>query len=101
MPEFELTEEQHRAIRHLPIVVEHCTEKANEMLAMVNDMCKAELHSKKWATRPKTGHFGVVVSDNPANSRPRAYVHPVDGHGIRIEMTHHVLLKAAAAMAGR
>jgi len=96
-----LTEEQHRAIRHMPVVVEHITAKAEEMLEMVNQMCKSELKSKKWATRPKTGHFGVVVSDEPSNTRPRAYVHPVDGHGIRIEMTHHVLLKAAAAMGGR
>jgi hypothetical protein len=97
----ELTEEQHRQIRHMPFVVAHITAKANEMLDMVNDMCKDELHSKKWATRPKTGHFGVVVSDSPDNTRPRAYVHPVDGHGIRIEMTHHVLLKASAAMGGK
>lgn len=97
----ELTNEQHIAIRHMPMVVAHITAKAEEMLAMVNDMCKDELKSKKWQTRPKTGHFGVVVSDDPDNTRPRAYVHPIDGHGIRIEMTHHVLLKASAAMAGR
>lgn len=98
---WELTEEQHRAIRHMPMVVEHCTQKAEEMLGLVNDMCKEELKSKKWQTRPKTGHFGVLVTDSPDHSRPRAYVHPIDGHGIRIEMTHHVLLKASAAMGGR
>jgi hypothetical protein len=101
MAGYELTEEQHRQLRHLPMVVEHITAKANEMLAMVNDMCLSELKSKKWQTRPKTGHFGVQVSDSPDNTRPRAYVHPVDGHGIRIEMTHHVLLKAAAMMGGK
>lgn len=98
---WELTEEQHRQIRHMPAVKEHLQAKAEEMLAMVNDMCKAELKSKKWATRPKTGHFGIQVSEDPNNTRPRYYVHPIDGHGIRIEMTHHVLLKAAAAMGGR
>ena len=97
----ELTEEQHRAIRHMPAVKDHLRAKGEEMLAIVNDLCKAELHSKKWATRPKTGHFGIVMSEDPDNTRPRLYVHPVDGHGIRIEMTHHVLLKAAAAMGGR
>jgi hypothetical protein len=98
---FELTEEQHRQIRHMPIVKEHLRAKGEEMLEMVNDMCKEELKSKKWQTRPKTGHFGIVMSEDPDNTRPRLYVHPVDGHGIRIEMTHHVLLKAAAAMGGR
>lgn len=98
---FELSEEQHRAIRHLPMVKEHLQAKGEEMLAMVNDMCKDELKSKKWQTRPKTGHFGIVMSEDPDNTRPRLYVHPIDGHGIRIEMTHHVLMKAAAAMGGR
>jgi hypothetical protein len=97
----ELTEEQHRQIRHMPLVVEHITAKAEEMLQIVNDLCKDELKSKKWQTRPKTGHFGVLVTDDPDHSRPRAYVHPVDGHGIRIEMTHHVLMKASAAMGGK
>lgn len=112
----ELTEEQHRQIRHMPIVLEHIAKMALEMRAMVDQMCEAELTSKNWTRRRKTGHFGVlvqsaeggdlsawdlVVQDNPDHSRPRAYVHPVDGKGIRIEMTHHVLLKAAAAMGGR
>lgn len=98
---FEFTEEQHRQIRHMPVVKDHIMTKAQEMLDIVNDMCKQELKSKKWATRPKTGHFGIVLSEDPDHTRPRAYVHPIDGHGIRIEMTHHVLLKAAAAMGGR
>lgn len=98
---WELTEEQHRAIRHLPIVKEHLQAKGEEMLAMVNDMCKSELKSKKWDTRPRTGHFGLLMSEDPGNTRPRLYVHPIDGHGIRIEMTHGVLIKAAAAMGGR
>lgn len=98
---FELSEEQHRQIRHLPIVKEHLQALGEEMLAMVNDMCKDELKSKKWQTRPKTGHFGILMSEDPDNTRPRLYVHPIDGHGIRIEMTHHVLMKAAAAMGGR
>jgi len=97
----ELSEEQHRQIRHMPIVKEHLRALGEEMLQMVNDMCKEELTSKKWQTRPKTGHFGLLMSEAPDNTRPRLYIHPVDGHGIRIEMTHHVLMKAAAAMGGR
>jgi hypothetical protein len=113
---FELTDEQHRQIRHLPIVLEHIAKKAVEMRAMVDELCQEELTSKSWKNRRVTGHFGVlvqsaeggdlsawdlVVEDNPDHTRPRAYVHPVDGKGIRIEMTHHVLLKAAAAMGGK
>jgi hypothetical protein len=98
---FELTEEQHRQIRHMQLVKDHCQAESEAMLEIVNDLCKAELKSKKWQTRPKTGHFGLTSSESPDNTRPRFYVHPIDGHGIRIEMTHHVLMKAAAAMAGR
>jgi hypothetical protein len=112
----ELTDEQHRQIRHLPMVLEHIAAKAVEMRQIVDDLCQAELTSKSWKGRRTTGHFGVlvqtsenaelvawdqVVEDNPDHSRPRAYVHPIDGKGIRIEMTHHVLLKAAAAMGGK
>jgi hypothetical protein len=113
---FELTDEQHRQIRHMPIVLEHIATKAVEMRAIVDELCQEELTSKSWKGRRVTDHFGVlvqsaeggdlsawdlVVQDNPDHSRPRAYVHPVDGKGIRIEMTHHVLLKAAAAMGGK
>jgi hypothetical protein len=97
----ELTDEQHRAIRHMPMVVAHITAKAEEMLGLVDAMCLSELTSKRWKNSQKMGHFDVVVSDSPDNTRPRAYVHPIDSKGIHIEMTHHVLLKAAAAMAGR
>jgi hypothetical protein len=112
----ELTDEQHRQIRHMPFVLEHIAAKAAEMRQLVDQLCEAELTSKSWKGRRKTGHFGVlvqthegadlvawdqVVQDNPDHTRPRAYVHPVDGKGIRIEMTHHVLLKAAAMMGGR
>jgi hypothetical protein len=116
MAAFELTEEQHRQIRHMPIVLEHIAAKALEMRQMVDQMCDEELTSKSWQGRRKIGHFGVlvqtakgidlsgwdlVVEDNPDHTRPRAYVHPIDGKGIHIEMTHHVLLKAAAAMGGK
>lgn len=112
----ELTEEQHRQIRHMPIVLEHIAAKAVEMRRLVDELCQNELTSKSWKGRRTTDHFGVlvqtsekvdlsgwdvVVADNPDHSRPRAYVHPIDGKGIHIEMTHHVLLKAAAAMGGR
>jgi hypothetical protein len=113
---FELSEEQHRQIRHMPIVLEHIAAKAVEMRQLVDDLCQEELTSKSWKNRRVTGHFGVLVQtsesvdltawdlrveDNPDHTRPRAYVHPVDGKGIRIEMTHHVLLKASAAMGGK
>lgn len=98
---WELTEEQHRAIRHMQLVKDHCAEKAQDMLAIVNQLCAAELTSKQWQKRSKTGHFGFLMSEDPDHTRPRAYIHPVDGYGIHIEMTHHVLLKAAAAMGGK
>jgi hypothetical protein len=114
---WELTDEQHRQIRHMPMVLEHIAGLATDMRKIVDDLCQAELTSKSWKGRRTTGHFGVlvqtheggaalaawdqVVEDNPDHSRPRAYVHPIDGKGIRIEMTHHVLLKAAAAMGGK
>lgn len=113
---FELTDEQHRQIRHTDFVLNHIAGLAVEMRQIVDELCVAELTSKSWKNRRVTNHFGVIVQsaeggdlsawdlmveDNPDNTRPRAYVHPIDGKGIRIEMTHHVLLKAAAMMAGR
>lgn len=114
---FQLSDEQHRQIRHMPMVLEHIANLATEMRDIVDDLCKAELTSKSWKNRRVTGHFGVivqtaenagsinawdrVVEDNPDNTRPRAYVHPIDGKGIHIEMTHSVLLKAAAMMGDR
>lgn len=99
--EWRMTDEQHRAIRHMPMVVDHCIALAEQMLVIVDQLCEQVLTSKRWEKRGKTGHFGIKISNAPGNTRPRIYVHPIDGHGIRIEMTHHVLMKAAAMMGGR
>ena len=73
-----------RAIRHMPLIVDHITEKANEMLGMIE----------------KSGDFRVIVSTG-GESRARAYVAPANNGGIHLELADSVLLKAAVAMEGR
>jgi hypothetical protein len=77
-------EETARKILHMAGVVRHITNKANEL-------------------KDSTGSsdFEVIVSDNPANFRPRAYVAPSNSNGIREELSQAVLLKAALGMAGK
>jgi hypothetical protein len=73
-----------RAIRNMPGVVAHCTRKANELLKATG-----------------SSNFEVIVSKNPAQQRPRAYVCPSNSEGIREELADAVLLKSALGMAGK
>jgi hypothetical protein len=73
-----------RAIRHMPIVVNHLVAKANE--------CKDLIE--------KSDDFRVILSTG-GESRARAYVAPANGGGIHLELADSVLLKAAVAMDGR
>jgi hypothetical protein len=77
-------EETARKIMHMAGVIQHITNKANEL-------------------KESTGSsdFEVIVSKNPAYFRPRAYVAPSNSNGIREELSQAVLLKAALGMAGK
>jgi hypothetical protein len=73
-----------KAIRHLPSVVEYARKKAEETISHTG-----------------SDNFEVIVSDNPANTRARAYCAPSNNQGIHEELSEHVLLKAAINMAGK
>jgi hypothetical protein len=73
-----------RAIRHLPGVVEYIDKKAKEL-----------------AKATGSPNFEVVLQNRRNTSRPRAYVVPANGKGIREEKSKGVLLKAALGMAGK
>jgi hypothetical protein len=73
-------------IRHMPGVVRHLVVKANETIEMAAG---------------GAGDFDVLLSDDPDNVRPRAYVKPANSAGIRLELSQSVLLKAAVSMEGK
>lgn len=73
-----------RKIRHMPVVVEHITKKAHEMLSLIE----------------KSDDFRVIVSTG-GESRARAYVAPANNGGIHLELADSVLLKSAASMTGK
>jgi hypothetical protein len=73
-----------KAIRHLPGVVAYCKQKAEQTIEMTG-----------------SENFEVIVSDNPANTRARAYVAPANNKGIHEELSEHVALKAAINMEGK
>ena len=75
-----------KAIRHLPAVVAYCEKKAHETIAHVGN---------------GSDHFEVILSDNPSNTRARAYCAPSDNQGIHLELSEHALLKAAINMEGK
>lgn len=74
-----------KAIRHLPMVVAHCVDKAQECIAMIED--------------PE--NFEVVLQNRSDTERPRAYIAPANSDGIGAELEDAVLLKAAINMQGR
>ena len=74
-----------KAIRHLPMVVKHCVEKAQEC---IQGMDEGE-------------NFEIVLSNNPDIERPKAYIAPANSQGIQAEIEDAVLLKAAINMQGR
>lgn len=73
-----------KAIRHLPGVVAYARKKAEQMIEMTG-----------------SSNFEVIVSDNPENTRARAYGAPANNQGIHEELSEHVLLKAAINMEGK
>lgn len=75
-----------KAIRHLPGVVAYARKKAEETIRHVADGAE---------------HFEVIVSDNPSNTRARAYCAPADNEGIHLEISESALLKAALQMEGK
>jgi hypothetical protein len=73
-----------QAIRHMKGVVEHCIKKAEEL-------------------RQATGspeNYEVIVSTK-GKSRPRIYIAPINSRGVRDELQHACLLKAALSLQGR
>lgn len=71
-------------ILHSRAVVAHCVLKAKETIDRTGT----------------TGAFSIVLQDNPAYVRPRAYIVP-NSRGIRLEIRDGVLLKAALGMSGK
>ena len=79
-----VTTEVDRAIRHMPRVVKYVNDMARLLLSRVGD---------------KAGNFEITDATGPA--RPRFYVKPMTSDGIKAELQHAVLLKAALGMAGK
>lgn len=75
-----------KAIRHFPMVVSHCVEKAQECIGMIGD---------------GSADFEVVLQNRSDTERPRAYIAPANSDGIAAEIEDAVLLKAAINMQGR
>lgn len=78
-----ITEEIDRKIRNMPMVRAYIKGKANQLSNQAGD------------------NFEVVMSENPDQSRPRAYVAPANREGIHQELSDAVLLKAALGMGGK
>jgi hypothetical protein len=72
------------AIRHMPAVVAYCERKAEETIGQTG-----------------SGNFEVILSNNPSNTRARAYCAPANNEGIHEELSEHLLLKAAINMQGK
>lgn len=80
-----ITAEIDKKIRFMTPVVAMTQKKARDLLAAT--------HSE---------NFDITFDDDPnRSSRPRAWVHPKNGKGIREEKTKSVLLKAALGMTGK
>lgn len=79
-----ITEEIDRKIRNMPMVRAYIKGKANQLKNSTG-----------------TPNFEVVMSENPDQSRPRAYVAPANREGIHQELSDAVLLKAALGMGGK
>lgn len=109
------SEEIDSVIRNLPEVVNHCLNKAEELLSrcgsnnfeivlsttsggeVFNDATDA-LGRRHYL---KGGGKGSGTSTSPEKQRPRAYVAPANNKGIHEELSDAVLLKAALGMAGK
>jgi hypothetical protein len=79
-----ITPEIDQQIRHLPMVVGHCYEKALETLNSIEG-----------------NNFQLVMQNKPDTQRPRVYVVPRNNKGIHQELAEGVLLKAALGMEGK
>lgn len=112
MPEeWKFTPEQHRKLRHHPVVVAKITELANQLCDSANSIARAtrvvqprdkqgrfRSMTEKQAAKAQADNFAVVVQDDPGTQRPRAYVHPVGETGLHVEAGESVLFKAMATM---
>jgi hypothetical protein len=77
-----MSDQTHRELLHLPEVVAQLVQIATNI-----------------ATQAETGHtpgsYGVVLQNKKTTKRARALVHPTSGGGIHLELTQHLMLKAA------
>ena len=78
-----ITHEIDRQIRHMPAVIERMLERAGQLRRSAGE------------------NFEIIISANPKQQRPRAYVVPKNDKGIHEELAQGVLLKAALGMSGR
>lgn len=72
-----------RLLRHHPNVVAAITDIAAQIAARA-------------AAGHKEAQFGVIVQNKANTHRARALVHPTNNAGIHVELTQHVMIKAAA-----
>lgn len=79
-----LTNAQHRALRHLPVVVKHMERIAR---AALQKSGKADLYE-------------VVVRNDPTTKRARVYIAPKGIDGMIDDAENSTLLKMQAAMRG-
>lgn len=101
--EWEMTEEQHRQLRHHPVIVAQITKIAHQLCdsanAIARDVRSTEKHrTQNMIEKSQADQFTVVVKNKPETTRPRAYVKPVGNTGLRIEAGHSVLFKAMSAL---
>jgi hypothetical protein len=110
-----ITKEVNRQIRNMPFIVNHCLQRARDLLdatgssnfeivlsttdggkvyKSTSDVIGRSRHLKSGAAEGST--------DKPVErQRPRAYVAPANNKGIHEELSQAVLLKAAMGMAGK
>ena len=89
-----MTPEQHRQLRHHPVIVDRITALAHQLCNAANAMDPTPKNQGK----EQTANFAVVVQNEPGTQRPRAYVHPVGRTGLHVEAGHSVLLKALGSI---
>jgi hypothetical protein len=73
-----------RLLRHHPDVVAQLAQIAAEI-------------AEKAGAGHKAGRYGIIVQNRKDTKRARALVHPTDSGGIHLELTQHLMLKAAAS----
>lgn len=79
-----LSHAQHRALRHLPQVVDHMERIARQALAQSG----------------KSDLYEIIVQDDPTTKRPRVYIAPKGIEGVLDDAANSTILKMQAAMRG-